>query len=211
MSIERSGRARPLVVGLVGRVGSGKSTFAQAMRERGAAVIEADRVGNHITDTDPEVRAALQAEYGPGIYREDGSLDRARVAERVFSDAEARRRLDALVHPRLVERLQRELERLQAEGSVKVILVDAALMLDWGLDRKCDLVVAVVAPETLQLERLQRSRGWSAEHARRRLDAQRSSEEFARRADVVVENRGAPDELRARAVELFEQWTGSVR
>src|SRR5262245_57194268 len=92
------------IVGLVGRAGSGKSTVARAFRERGFPVIEADRIGHEVTDRDPEVRAALAAEYGAGVYREDGALDRAKVAARVFREPEALARLNALVHPRIVAR-----------------------------------------------------------------------------------------------------------
>jgi dephospho-CoA kinase len=201
-------RVAPVVVGLVGRAGSGKSSFAQALRERGAVVLEADRFGHRVTDTDPEVRAALVAEYGPTVYRPDGTLDRPQVAARVFRDAAARRRLDALVHPKLVAALRAEIARRRAERSAPLVLVDAALMLEWGLERDCDHVVAVVAPEALQIERLRRARGWSAAEARRRLAAQRSNEGFAQRADVVVVNDGALDALRARAAELFERWAG---
>src|SRR5262245_61971495 len=88
------------VIGLVGRAGSGKSTVARALAEDGAQVIEADRVGHEVTDRDPDVRAALQAEYGADVYRSDEGLDRARVAARVFHDRAARARLDALVHPK---------------------------------------------------------------------------------------------------------------
>ncbi len=208
MSTERPARGRPPVVGLVGRAGSGKSSFAAVMRERGALVLEADRVGHRVTDQDPAVREALVAEYGPEVYRPDGTLDRARVAERVFRDPEARRRLDALVHPKLVAALREAIARARREGRAPLVLVDAALMLDWGLDRDCDLVVAVVAAESAQLARLQRARGWAPEHARLRLRAQRSNEDFAARADVVVVNDGALESLRARAAELFAQWTG---
>src|SRR5690349_20011371 len=90
------------IVGLVGRAGSGKSTVARALAADGTRLIEADAIGHAVTDGDPEVRAALAAEYGPGVYHADGTLDRARVAARVFTDAGARVRLNHLVHPRIV-------------------------------------------------------------------------------------------------------------
>jgi dephospho-CoA kinase len=200
-----------MVVGLVGRAGSGKTSFGRALVERGAALIEADRIGNHITDRDAEVRGALVAEYGPEVYQPDGTLDRAKVAERVFSDAQARARLDALVHPKLVRAIRDELAGLRAGGRTALAVVDAALMFSWGLERDCDVVVAIVASEASQVERLARGRGWSAEHARRRLAAQRTNEEFATRADVVVRNEGTLEALRARAFELCDEWTRAVR
>jgi dephospho-CoA kinase len=202
MSTDRARRVRGddrlFLVGLVGRAGSGKSTVARALAADGARVIEADRIGHDVTDHDPEVRAALVAEYGAGVYREDGALDRARVAGIVFADPAARARLDRLVHPRIVARIGEAVAALRRSGWQGVVVVDAALMLEWGLERDLDAVIAVVAPETLQVERLTAARGWSGDEARRRLAAQRTNEAFAAAADVTLDNTGTADEL-ARA------------
>lgn len=213
MSTRRGGRKAPapgrgrrgpsddgvFVLGLVGRAGSGKSTVAAALAEDGARVIEADRLGHAITDSDPEVRAALAAEYGPDVYRADGTLDRARVAARVFTDPEARRRLDRLVHPRIVERIVEEIANLVDGGFRGLVVVDAALMLDWRFERNCDAVLAVIAPEPMQVARLTASRGWSAAEARGRLAAQRTNQAFAAAADVTLENTGSKQALAAAA------------
>ena len=183
------------IVGLVGRAGSGKSTVAQALAADGARVIEADGLGHAVTDGDPEVRAALSAEYGADVYRPDGTLDRARVAATVFADRAARERLDRLTHPRIVARIRTEVVRLRAAGFRGVVVVDAALMLDWGLERDCDAVLAVVAPESEQIARLAASRGWTEAQARARLAAQRTNEAFAAAADRVLDNRGSREAL----------------
>ena len=175
------------LLGLVGRAGSGKSTVARALARLGAVVIDADRIGHEVTDRDPEVRAALASEYGPDVYRSDGSLDRSRVAARVFSDPEARARLDRLTHPRILTRIRERLEGLRAEGFRGVVVIDAALMLEWGLERELDKVLAVTAPEPVQIERLGRARGWSEAEARARLAAQRSGTSFAATADEALE------------------------
>jgi len=187
------------IVGLVGRTGSGKSTAARALAADGAAVIEADLVGHEVTDRDPEVRAALEREYGGDVYLPDGRLDRARVAARVFADPDARARLDGLVHPRLTARVAERLEALRASGFRGVVVLDAALLLEWGYERACDAVIAVAAPEREQVLRLARLRGWSGDEARTRLAAQRSEADFRRAADVTLENAGTPEELAAAA------------
>lgn len=189
------------IVGLVGQAGSGKSTVAEALAQDGARLIEADVIGHAITDGDPVVRAALSTEYGPDIYRADGTLDRPRLAERVFADPAARARLDRLVHPRIVERIRERLEGLRAERFHGVVVVDAALMMDWSLERDCDALLAVTAAEGDQLERLARSRGWSAPQARARMAVQRGHEAFRAAADLTLDNRGSLDELRHAARE----------
>lgn len=196
------------ILGLVGRAGSGKTTVARALEADGARVLEADRLGHEVTDLDPEVRAALIAEYGADIYRPDGALDRARVAARVFADDGARARLNELVHPKIVARIRDTIFGCIREGWRGVVVVDAALMLDWRLERACDAVIAVVAPESDQVRRLTTSRGWSGMEARSRIKAQRTNEEYARAADAVLDNRGTPaalaDAARAAVRRLLE-------
>ncbi len=186
------------IVGLVGRAGSGKSTVAATLAADGAVVIEADRLGHEVTDRDPEVRAALAREYGASVYGADGRLDRERVAARVFTDAAARSRLDRLVHPRLVGRIEAELAALRGRGFRGVVVLDAALLLEWGLERACDAIVAVTAADAEQVRRLARQRGWSEDEVRRRLAAQRTNEGFRAEADVTLDNSGGVEEL-ARA------------
>ena len=175
------------ILGRIGRSGSGKSTVARAL--------EADELGHQITDGDPEVRAALTAEYGDRIYRADGTLDRARVAARVFSDLAARERLNQLVHPRIVTRIRDTILGLIRDGWQGVVVVDAALMLDWHLERACDAVLAVVAPEADQIARLRAARGWSKAEVQARLAVQRTNEAFARAADATLENHGSEPAL----------------
>lgn len=197
MSTDRPRRAPgggPFRVGLVGRAGSGKTTVARALEADGAVIIDADALGHEVTRDDPDVRAALSAEYGADVYG-PGGLDRARVAARVFRDVEARERLNRLVHPRILERMRRRLEELERSGFDGTVVVDAALLLDWGFERALDAVIAVAAPEEAQLERLGRSRGWTPEEARLRLAVQRDDAAFAAAADVVLDNRGTPDAL----------------
>jgi dephospho-CoA kinase len=196
------------ILALIGRAGSGKSTVARALSADGAERIDADRLGHRVTDLDPEVRAALIEEYGPGVYFADGTLDRAAVAAKVFRDRAARARLDALTHPRIVRMIRDRLAALRERGFRGLVVLDAALILDWALERECDAVLAVAAPEDLLIERLMLSRGWSWADANARLAAQRSQQDFRDHADVTLDNTGTEDELvrdaRAALAQLME-------
>jgi dephospho-CoA kinase len=207
MSTDRPRRGAgggPYRVGIVGRAGSGKTTVARALAADGAEVIDADALGHAVTATDPEVRAALSAEYGADVYGPAG-LDRARVAARVFADAAARERLNRLVHPRIVDRIRRRFAALEAAGFRGVVVLDAALLLDWHLERELDAVIAVTTSESSRLERLLRSRGWNAEEARRRLGVQSDDTRFAAAADVVLDNRDTPEALARAALEAIQK------
>jgi len=203
------------ILGLVGRAGSGKSTAARAIVADGGALIDADQIGHEVTDQDPEVRSALAAEYGDEVYRADGTLDRRRVAAQVFADPAARARLDALVHPRIFARAWEELNRLRISGHRGVVVLDSALLLHWGMERSCDAVLAVRAPEPDRVARLVASRGWSEEHARAVLAVQRPDEWFADAADLMIENDGDVAGLeraaRAAVVRLVAERRAALR
>jgi dephospho-CoA kinase len=203
------------ILGLVGRAGSGKSTVARAIVADGGAWIDADRIGHEVTDHDPEVRGVLRSEYGEDIYLGDGTLDRRRIAARVFSDPAARARLDALVHPRILARAWEELNGLRLSGHRGVVVLDSALLLHWGMERSCDAVLAVSAPESERIARLMSSRGWSEEQARAVLAVQRPAEWFSDAADLTVENGGSVDELeraaRAAVVRLMAERRAALR
>jgi dephospho-CoA kinase len=121
----------------------------------------------------------------------------------VFSDRRALAELNALVHPRIVERIRARLAAFRAAGRPPVVVVDAALMLDWGLEGECDAVLAVVAPEPMQVERLRAARGWTEDEARARLAAQRGNAAFEAAADVVLHNEGTLEALERAAREAL--------
>jgi dephospho-CoA kinase len=192
------------IVGLVGRAGSGKSTVARALAERGARLVDADRLGHEVTDSDPEVRRALLTEYGPAVFLEDGTLNRRLVATLVFSSPTALDALNRLVHPRILQRMRRRISAFAAEGFRGPVVVDAALMLDWAFERECDAVIAVTAPESAQVARLVAARGWTEDEARRRLAAQKPDAAFVAAADVVLDNSGTEEQLVAAARQALD-------
>lgn len=191
------------IVGLIGQAGSGKSSVARVFEQDGARVIDADVLGHRVVDEDAAVRTGLIAEYGRDIYTPAG-LDRARVAAVVFRDPAARERLNRLVHPRIVERIYAAFESLREQGHRGVVVVDAALLLDWGFERECDALLAVTADRAAQLERLQQQRGWSTADAALRLAAQREQTVLVAAADAVIHNDGGTSELEQVARATLE-------
>jgi dephospho-CoA kinase len=191
------------LVGLTGGIGSGKSTFADALRSLGAPVIDADRLAREaVRAGSPALQAVVRA-FGPEVLLPDGELDRKGMGDRVFSDAAARARLEAIVHPAVRAAFAAETARVAAEGHA-LAFYDVPLLYERGLDREVDCVIVVWAPREVQLGRILARDGLLRPEAEARLDAQLPIDEKARRADVVVSNDGDIASLRARAGPLLE-------
>lgn len=191
--------ARPLVVGLAGGIGAGKSAAAREFARLGWLVSDSDAEARHELQS-PEVREVLRSWWGESILDGAGGIDRAAVARIVFSDPAQRTRLEGLIHPRLRaarEQLKAEARSRGAPG----VVIDAPLLFEAGLDRECDAVVFVDAPRPERLDRVSRTRGWSEDELARREAAQMPLEEKKRRADTVIVNAGDEPALRRQVEE----------
>lgn len=198
---ERAARptSRPLRVGLTGNIGSGKSTVARLLAERGAAVIDADALAREATD-DPAVLDAVAAALGEDLVVA-GRLDRAATAARVFEDRAALERLNAIVHPWVrAKSEERERTLTQSVPPPRVIVHDVPLLFENGLDAGMDVVVVVDAPQEVRLRRVAERSGASIDDLRARDAAQMPLEEKVARADFVVGNAGDLSDL-ATAVD----------
>lgn len=185
-------------IGLTGNVASGKTTVADRWREAGVRVIDADRLGHMVLREDEVAKEALLDAFGEGILAADGSVDRSALGEKAFADDDGVRRLNAIVHPPLLERLRAELERAARTGE-PVAIVDAALIFEFGMEDDLDAVVLVTAPATVRADRLRRSRGLDDERIARLMAAQMPDAEKRARSDYVVVNDGTIEELVAAA------------
>ncbi len=190
------------VIGLTGGIASGKSTASRILRELGAPVVDADVLAREVVEPGTEGWRQVIEAFGHGIVLPGGQLDRRRLARLVFADEAARGRLNAIIHPRVRERMQAAVEEARTAGEPAVVL-DVPLLMEGGLDAACDQVWVVYVDEETQLFRLMQRDGLPPEEARRRIAAQLPLREKAARADVVIYNTGAVEETR-RQVET--QW-----
>jgi dephospho-CoA kinase len=191
-----------LIVGLTGNVASGKTRVADRWREQGALVIDADRLGHEVLREDPAARAALVEAFGEDILGADGEVRRGTLGERAFASPEATRQLNAIVHPPLLERLERELDRARAAGR-EIVVVDAALIFEFGLDDDMDVNVLVTASRATRAGRL-RGRGLDDERIQRIMASQMPDAEKAPACDFVIDNEGSVEDLQARADQVLE-------
>ena len=200
MAEARTGRT--LRVGLTGGIASGKSTVSAIFRELGAVVIDADELARDVVAKGTPGLAAVVAEFGTGLLTEDGDLDRAAMGALVFNDEAARRRLEAIVHPLVFERIV-DLESHAPEGSV--IVHDIPLLAESGRGDTFDAVVVVDVPPEVQVARMVRDRGWTEEDALARIAAQAEPEDRRAIATYLVENTGSRDDLRREIERVYAE------
>jgi dephospho-CoA kinase len=192
-------------VGLTGGVASGKSTVSAMLRDLGAVVVDADQLAREVVAPGTEGLAEIVAAFGEQVLTPDGALDRPAMGAVVFGDADQRRRLEAIVHPRVRTR-GAELEA--AAGPDAVVVHDIPLLAETGQGAEFDAVVVVDVPVQLQLERMVTLRGMSREEAQARVAAQATREERLAVATHVIENTGTLEDLRDEVTEVFEDLVG---
>ncbi|GAB3344149.1 dephospho-CoA kinase [Modestobacter lapidis] len=192
-----------LRIGLTGGIGSGKSTVAALLAERGARVVDADRIAREVVAPGTPGLAAVVAEFGERVVAPDGSLDRPALAAVVFGDPAARARLDGIVHP-LVR--ARAAEAVAAAPADAVVVQDVPLLVETGQAGSYDLVLVVETDEEVRVRRLV-ERGLSAQDARARIASQATDEQRRAVADVVLRNDGDRSAL-AAGVDRF--WSEHV-
>jgi len=186
------GPSDPIIIGLAGGIGSGKSTLAQALGSLGFLVIDFDAEVRGLLNQ-PDVQETLRSWWGEAVIAQDGSTDRAKVSQIVFDSAEDRRRLESLIHPRLM-RGREDLLRQARAASARGVVLDAPLLFESGLDRACDAVIFVEAPEALRRARAA-GRGWGPDEVSRRESVQLPIEEKRRRSGYIFNNEGTPADL----------------
>lgn len=189
------------VVGLCGGIAAGKSFVAARFREHGFLVLDADRVAREVT-AEPETLDAIRARFGERVFQ-GPALDRAALGAIVFGDPEAKQDLEAMLHPRIRERLGQAL-RAALDAGDRVVL-DVPLLFESGWDDECDRIVFV---DTTRATRLQRAagRGWDDEELARREATQLPIDEKRSRSDAAVPNDGDEEETRSAVTKLLQSW-----
>ncbi len=194
------------VIGLTGGIATGVTTVAQMFRDLGAVVIEADRVAREVVAPQSEAHRKIVEVFGKKVVGRDGTIERKKLAEIVFRDTIARRRLNAITHPEIRRRIQEEVQGLRRTNPGAIVVIDIPLLLDTTGPEAFDLegVIVVSAGREQQVDRLRRRDKLSQEAAEQRLAAQRPAAEKETEADWVIDNSGTVEDTR-RQVELLWQ------
>ncbi|WP_030564592.1 dephospho-CoA kinase [Streptomyces aureocirculatus] len=200
-----------LKVGLTGGIGAGKSEVSRLLVERGAVLVDADRIAREVVAPGTEGLAAVVAEFGADVLDADGALDRPKLGAIVFADPGKLAALNAIVHP-LVGARSADLERAAAEADEDTVVVhDVPLLTENGLAPLYDVVVVVDARTETQLDRLVRLRGMTEDDARARMAAQATREKRLEIADIVIDNDGTLEKLPPRVDEVWQELRNRAR
>lgn len=192
-------RAGKFIIGLTGNIATGKSTVRHLLEKQGAYVIDADALSHRaIAKGSPGFQPVLNL-FGRWVLGSDGEIDRRRVGRIVFNDPQALRQLESIIHPIV----HQGIDWLISQTAQPVVAVEAIKLFESSLAGMCDAFWVVTVPPEVQLDRLMKKRGLSAEDARLRLDAQAPQQEKIDRADVVIDNSGT---LEATARQVSEAW-----
>ncbi|PTM58115.1 dephospho-CoA kinase [Desmospora activa] len=203
-----------MIVGLTGGIATGKSTVSRMLKERGAAIVDADRVARQVVEPGTEGSSQIRERFGAAVFRSDGSLDRQALGRLVFADKKARLDLNRLLHPLIIRRMEAETNHLQADGFHRIIVWDVPLLIEEKMTNLVEVVIVVYIPVEEQKMRLTQRDGISIEEACSRIAAQMPIEEKKPFADALIDNSGTLAETERQVDALWQilvSKNGSVR
>lgn len=193
-----------LKVGLTGGIACGKSVVRRLLEGFGAFTVDADTIAHDLMGGDSELSGRIANRFGEEVLARDGSVDRKRLGELVFSDPERRGQLNEIVHPLVIEEERRLIEDAKSKGEA-VAVVDAALMIEVGTYSGYDAIIVAFCRRELQIERLMKRNGFSIEEATRRVDAQLPAEEKKRYADFLIDTSGTLEETETQVKAAWKE------
>jgi dephospho-CoA kinase len=192
---------RHLIAGLTGGIASGKTFVVNEFRKSGAGIVDADVISRQILEKDTREYREVTRNFGAGILKKDGSIDRAKLGNIVFGDRDKLRSLERIVHPGIIHRIK---EEVRSKSAQTVTILDAPLLFEKGLDRLTDVTISVYVPAGVQIYRLIRREGMARGDALKRISAQTPAAVKIKKADVIIDNDLSKSEVRKRIKKIWK-------
>jgi dephospho-CoA kinase len=200
-----------IVAGLTGGIASGKSTVSTFFRDAGAHIVDADQIARQVVRQGMPAHKAIVEAFGSGILLADGEIDRQRLGDIIFHQPAEKKRLDAIVHPRVFEQSANEIACIAARFPAAIVIMDVPLLIESGMHRNLDTVIVVYVPKAVQLQRLMQRDGIDETDARARIRSQMSIEEKRNHATIVIDNSKSRNETRRQTLAAFRQLRNRAR
>ncbi len=199
-----------MVLGITGSIASGKSSVAQEFERLGAVVVDADQLARAAVAPGSDGLDRLVKAFGGKILNTEGSLNRGYLADIVFADPEARKKLNEILHPAIAVLARSRLAELRTQPDIPLIVYEAPLLFEAGAQGRVDKVLVVRVDPHIQRQRLVQRDSLNGEEADNRIVAQMSQEEKLKRADYVIDNSGSLQEMKEQVVALWEELTALI-
>ena len=192
-----------LIVGLTGGIASGKSLVTRVLRDLGAHIIDADKIVHDLLSPGQEACREVVHHFGVAIQQPDGSIDRRKLGDIIFSHPEERAWLNQCIHPRVFEAYNRQVHHLCERQPDAIVVMDAALLIETGYHKKMDKLIVVYAGQKDQVKRLMERDRFTLEQALARISSQMPLDEKRTYADYVIDNTGSREETELQTIEIF--------
>lgn len=192
-----------LKIGLTGGVATGKSTVSSILKNLGAEIIDLDIIARQVVERGSPCLERIAECFGKDVLKRDGSLDRKKLGDMVFGEKAKLRQLNSIMHPAMIARVKKKLDRLESESSTRTSVIDAAILIEMGLDRLVDCVWLVWADRETQIRRLAARNGVSRQKAENIIDSQMPMEQKMEVADVVIDNTSTIEALEDKIRKLW--------
>jgi dephospho-CoA kinase len=194
-----------IVIGLTGGIGSGKSTVSDILKEQGIPVVDGDLIAREVVEPHRPAYDEIVRVFGAEVLQQDGTLNRKRIGEIVFSDPEKLSMLNSITHKEIYRVILERLESLKETGT-SLVFLDVALLFETGFDQLTDWVWVVDAPDAVRVERIQKRDGLREEEILKRIQSQMSREMRNTKGDLVLDNSKGREELKAQILQELKQY-----
>ncbi len=193
-----------IVLGLTGQTGAGKSTLCRYLNQKGCSIIDADQVARSVVEKGSACIADVILEFGIEYLNMDGSLNRRKLGETVFTDKAKLKKLNDIMFPYIVNSIRDKIQQAKEEQE-GVIILDAPTLFESGCDKFCDKVLSVVADSEFRCQRIMERDGLSEEEAQHRISAQHNEDFYTEKSWFVIENNGASSDLEEQADKMLTE------
>ena len=193
-----------LLIGVTGGIACGKTEVCKVFQKRGATVLSGDQIGKEVVEKNKKVLKELVQTFGENILKQDGTLNRRKLGKIAFATKKSRDKLNRIIHPYLLRGLRKRIESLRKKDKEAVVVVDAALIVEWGWEKELDWLIFVESKRKDKIKRLQKQKSYSKKEALDRIRSQLPEIAKKRLADFVIRNDKGLAELRIKANRVWK-------